>query len=81
MLRDAKACKEEVEEFERLFPKGRARLTRANLVKARSLNLGWAVDAQVLPVDGVEYRRKCAAIWDEYERKCALLIADMLGLK
>jgi hypothetical protein len=95
-LRERDACLLSVEAFLRLFPTGRARVTRKNLVRyAKATNsfsdIMWVVQMKIIHLNYGEFTRRTDHTFEEVclktEGRCecahniAEIVADMLKLK
>jgi hypothetical protein len=69
MLRDLRACSDQVDRFRALFPAG-AKVTKSNveLAVAASLNIRWAADNLLSPAQRAEYDRIEGPARAEYDR-------------
>ena len=82
MLREKRACKEQVALFERLFPNGAAFRSEKAAVRAAEkvadrFDWTWAARHLLTPSMFVEYEKARAPLWVEHEKVTAPLFARL----
>ena len=76
MLKAREACSDQVELFERVFPRG-APVSMRSFAKARKAGLDPRWTAHLLRAPALaEYEKACDAAWAEYEKACAPALAE-----